>query len=78
MVMNNYFQCALASIILVALRSLFLQFLDLPKIFKTSAYDGVSFCYVFFGAEDVGFLGRVYKQNLQFLHYNTWVRSFGV
>jgi len=44
MVMNNYFQCALASIILVALRSLFLQFLDLPKIFKTSAYDGVSFC----------------------------------
>lgn len=31
--------CVLASIILVALRSLFLQFLELPKIYKTSVYD---------------------------------------
>ncbi|KAL4229849.1 hypothetical protein ACF0H5_010241 [Mactra antiquata] len=31
--------CVLASIIMVALRSLFLQFLDLPKIYKVSAYD---------------------------------------
>ncbi|XP_053400591.1 solute carrier family 26 member 6-like [Mercenaria mercenaria] len=34
--------CVLASIIMVALRSLFLQFLELPKIFRTSAYDFVS------------------------------------
>ncbi|XP_060582820.1 prestin-like [Ruditapes philippinarum] len=31
--------CVLASIITVALRSLFLQFLDLPKIYRTSVYD---------------------------------------
>ncbi|XP_060582816.1 prestin-like isoform X2 [Ruditapes philippinarum] len=31
--------CVLASIIMVALRSLFLQFLELPKIFRTSSYD---------------------------------------
>lgn len=31
--------CVLASIIVVALRSLFLQFLELPKILRTSVYD---------------------------------------
>ncbi|KAL4229850.1 hypothetical protein ACF0H5_010242 [Mactra antiquata] len=31
--------CVLASIIMVALRSLILQILDLPKIYKTSVYD---------------------------------------
>ncbi|XP_045204648.2 sulfate transporter-like [Mercenaria mercenaria] len=31
--------CVLASIITVALRSLFLQFLDLPRIYRTSVYD---------------------------------------
>ena len=36
------FQCVLAAIITVALRSLILQILDLPKIWKTSVYDCVS------------------------------------
>ena len=37
-----FFQCVLSSIIVVALRSLLLQVLELPKIWRTSKYDFVS------------------------------------
>ena len=36
------FQCVLSAIIVVALRSLLLQILELPKIWRTSKYDFVS------------------------------------
>ena len=48
-VYNNIFftfQCVLSSIIVVALRSLLLQVLELPKVWRTSKYDFVSVVYV--------------------------------
>ncbi|XP_052224128.1 pendrin-like [Dreissena polymorpha] len=40
---TNLPNCALASIIVVAIRGLFLQLLDIPKVWRTSRYD----CFIF-------------------------------